>query len=62
MKEESLIKNLYGHFDELSFGFRASDRKYDCYNNMKIEAYEKLIGQLPDDFANEMLLDEGRNY
>lgn len=49
MKEESLIEELYDHFDELNLGFRPTGRKYDRRVKELNDAYEKLYEALQKD-------------
>jgi len=42
MKEESIIKDLYDHFDELNFGFRPSGTIYGRRVKELNDAYEKM--------------------
>ena len=49
MKEESIIKDLYDHFDELNFGFRPSGKIYGRRVKELNGAYEKLHEAMPAD-------------
>lgn len=49
MKDESLIKELYDHFDELNFGFRPNDNEYVRCSTKRNELYEKMLDTMPED-------------
>lgn len=49
MKSGSIIKELYDHFDEMSFGFKPSDNDYERMNALRNDAYQKLLASMPPD-------------
>lgn len=48
MKEDSIIKCLYDHFDENNLGFRPDTKEYDKVCKERDEAYNNLIAILPE--------------
>ena len=48
MREESLIKCLYDHFDENNLGFRPDTKEYDKACRERDDAYNNLVAVLPE--------------
>lgn len=48
MKEESIIKLLYDHFDENNLGFRPDTKEYERAKEERNEAYNNLMAILPE--------------
>ena len=56
MEEQSIIKDLYDHFDELNFGFRPKTREYEALVKDRDEMLDKLKDLIPKEA--EFILDE----
>ena len=56
MKDDSLIKELFDHFDELNYGFRPNTREYDIAVSAKNDSYDKLREAIPE--KHRFLLDD----
>lgn len=48
MKEESIIKLLYDHFDENNLGFRPDTKEYEKACREREEAHKSLMAILPE--------------
>ena len=48
MREESLIKCLYDHFDENNLGFRPDTKEYEKACRERDDAYNNLVAVLPE--------------
>ena len=48
MKEDSIIKCLYDHFDENNLGFRPDTKEYEKACREREAAYDTLVAVLPE--------------
>ena len=48
MREESLIKCLYDHFDENNLGFKPDTKEYEKACRAREDAYNNLMAVLPE--------------
>lgn len=56
MREKSLLKELYDHFDELNYGFIPETREYQETARHRTDSLERLLEKIPPEI--QVLFDD----